>query len=78
MNGGRCLPAPLYASFAQLRKFSISMEPKEDNPETLGQLAFNAYNESKGGTTWDGRPIPKWADLGSEVQTAWEASATLE
>jgi hypothetical protein len=52
------------------------MEPKEDNPETLGQLAFNAYNESKGGTTWDGRPIPKWADLGSEVQTAWEASAT--
>lgn len=43
---------------------------------TMGQLAFEAYNASKGGVTFDGRPIPKWEALGEDVRTAWSAAAT--
>ena len=38
--------------------------------ETFGRIAFEAYTE-----TFDGRPIPKWDDLGEPVRQAWEAAA---
>jgi len=40
-----------------------------------GQVAFEAYNESKGGLTWDGKPIPPWNEVGDPVRDGWEASA---
>ncbi len=48
--------------------------------QTLGQIAFEAYNEKKGGLTYDGKPIPPWGSLsetaaGRAVQEAWEISA---
>lgn len=43
--------------------------------KSLGETAFDAYNESKGGKTHDGKDIPEWADLGDEVRAAWEAAA---
>lgn len=47
--------------------------------KSLGQLAFEAYNERKGGKTYDGKPIPPWDTLtdetGRAVQAAWEAAA---
>lgn len=47
--------------------------------KTLGQIAFEAYNESKGGRTYDGKPIPGWDTLTNEVglavRKAWEAAA---
>jgi hypothetical protein len=42
--------------------------------KTLGQIAFDAYIESKKGTTFDGRPIPTWENLGDPVRNAWEAA----
>lgn len=42
--------------------------------KTLGEIAFDAYTESKKGTTFDGRPIPKWEDLGESVRNAWESA----
>jgi hypothetical protein len=42
--------------------------------KTLGEIAFDAYTESKKGTTFDGRPIPKWEDLGEPVRNAWQAA----
>ena len=47
---------------------------------TLGSIAYKAYNEAKGGLTYDGKPIPSWEDLpnkpgGPEVMAAWEAAA---
>lgn len=48
---------------------------------TLGQVAYEAYNESKGGLTWDGKPIPKWSELtgetGEAVKKGWEAAADI-
>lgn len=43
--------------------------------KSFGQIAFDAYTDAKQGTTFDGRPIPKWEDLGEPVRNAWEASA---
>lgn len=44
-----------------------------------GQIAFEAYNKSKGGLTYDGKPIPPWDTLtdatGQGVQAAWESAA---
>jgi len=47
-------------------------------PKSPGQIAFEAYNESKGGLTYDGKPIPPWDTLHGDkaaVQLAWEAAA---
>lgn len=47
-------------------------------PKTIGQIAFEAYNESKGGLTYDGKPIPPWDELSGDklaVQRAWEVAA---
>ena len=46
--------------------------------KTPGQIAFEAYNESKGGLTYDGKPIPPWHELSGDraaVHRAWEAAA---
>jgi len=48
--------------------------------KTPGQIAFEAYNESKGGRTYDGKPIPPWEAIenrgdGHGVKIAWEAAA---
>ena len=46
--------------------------------KTIGQVAFEAYNESKGGLTYDGKPIPPWDELSGDkaaVHRAWEAAA---
>jgi hypothetical protein len=46
--------------------------------KTLGQVAFEAYNESKGGLTYDGKLIPPWHELSGDraaVHRAWEAAA---
>lgn len=42
---------------------------------SLGQLNFEAYTESKGGKTYDGKNIPTWENLSVEVRRAWEAGA---
>jgi hypothetical protein len=39
-------------------------------------MAFEAYNASRGGVTYDGKPIPPWGEVGDEVRAAWEASAS--
>lgn len=48
----------------------MSLETK-----TPGRIAFEAYNEAKGGLTHDGKPIPPWTDVGAAVREAWEAAA---
>jgi len=52
------------------------VNPSEKSP---GQVAFEAYNTSKGGLTYDGKPIPPWSALegetGEAVKRAWEDAA---
>lgn len=43
--------------------------------KTHGQIAFEAYNESRGGKTHDGKPTPPWESLGEGVQKGWETAA---
>lgn len=38
------------------------------------ESGYQAYAASKGNTTYDNKPMPAWADLPVDVQTAWEAS----
>lgn len=45
---------------------------------TLGNIAFNAYKESKQGTTYDAKPIPMWDALGDDVRKAWEAADAVK
>jgi hypothetical protein len=39
------------------------------------QAAYQAYADSTGGKTWDGRDMPAWDDLGERIQGAWRAAA---
>ena len=41
------------------------------NEKTFGQIAFEAYSESVGGKTWDGKEIPPYEDLPDPIKTAW-------
>lgn len=43
--------------------------------KSRGQVAFEAYSESMSGKTFDGRPIPKWDELGVPIQEGWESAA---
>jgi len=43
--------------------------------KTLGQIAFEAYNEAVGGKTWDGKPIPAWQDVSEKVRNGWNKAA---
>jgi hypothetical protein len=47
--------------------------------EEAGRRAFVAYNDSKGGLTYDGKPIPPWESLtgetGEAVKRGWIAAA---
>lgn len=42
---------------------------------SIGQIAFEAYSESMGWKTYDGKDIPHWENLSSEVRQAWSAAA---
>jgi len=43
--------------------------------ETLGQIAFDAYNKDRGGINHLGKRTPEWEELPQEIQHAWEAAA---
>ena len=46
--------------------------------ETLGQLGYEAYAISTGGKTWDGKPMPTFAEIlkrTPHVAKAWEDAA---
>lgn len=41
----------------------------------LGEVAFAAYRASVGGVTYDGKPIPQWAELSPTIRLAWDVAA---
>lgn len=46
-----------------------------DDVEAIASRMFSAYNEAAGGLTWDGKPIPSWAEVGTRVRENWRAAA---
>ncbi len=40
-----------------------------------GQVGYQAYAESTGGKTFDGRDMPSWEELPGRIQAAWDAAA---
>lgn len=45
------------------------------NDKSLGQIAFEAYSESKDWKTYDGKDIPQWGALTDDVRVGWELAA---
>lgn len=43
--------------------------------KSLAQIGYEAYAAQTGGKTWDGREMPRWADLPKHTCDAWEAAA---
>lgn len=48
---------------------------------TLGQIGYEAYGQTAGWKTFDGRAMPTWDELGKtdsgkETQRRWEVAAT--
>ena len=41
-----------------------------------GKIAWEAYAEAVGGTTFDDKPLPKWEDLGQRQKDGWGAAAS--
>lgn len=49
-----------------------------DSIHDLARIAFEAYNRSTGGKTWDGKDVPPYdviAERTPHVARAWEAAA---
>lgn len=42
---------------------------------TLGRIAFEAYDKKRGGLTFDGKPTPRWEQLGDPIREAWCVAA---
>lgn len=43
--------------------------------EQDGQIAYNAYGDHASWLTFDGRPMPRWDELGDAVRSHWIAAA---
>lgn len=43
--------------------------------KSMGEVAFDAYNTAVGGKTWDGKPIPPWAEVSTKVKIGWQRAA---
>jgi hypothetical protein len=43
--------------------------------EAVAQRLWDVYAEAAGGTTFDGKPLPAWADLGAKGHANWKAVA---
>ena len=43
--------------------------------DKLAQSAYHAYCKAAGGKTFDGKPLPTYAQLGAERQACWMAAA---
>lgn len=43
--------------------------------DELAASAYGAYCKQAGGLTFDGKPLPAWADLGADRQACWHAAA---
>lgn len=43
--------------------------------EYLGKILFEGYRISAAGTTYDGKPIPDWSELGEDVRGHWMAAS---
>lgn len=41
----------------------------------LGQLAFESYGQACDWTTFDGRPMPNWEQVGPRVRNLWTVAA---
>jgi hypothetical protein len=46
-----------------------------ETSEQLAILAYTAYMHYTGGKTYDGRAMPAWENLGSNIQNAWRAAS---
>lgn len=57
-----------------MRIYFAANTPEAFEGDALGRLAFEAYSKRAGGLTHDGKPIPAWADVGSEVRARWCAA----
>jgi len=54
------------------------LQPARPTVAELARIGFEAYGESTGGKTWDGKPIPPYevvAERTPHVARAWEAAA---
>lgn len=43
----------------------------------LAKAAYDAYSKEVGGTTFDGRPLPAFEELGERQQRGWEAAVMV-
>lgn len=43
--------------------------------KTNGQIGYEAYATSTGGRTYDGKQMPLWTSLPTNITAAWEAAA---
>lgn len=43
--------------------------------EQMAESAYHAYCKEVGGKTFDGKPLPTYAELGAERQACWVAAA---
>lgn len=46
-----------------------------DEQIVMAKLAYGAYGQSTDFKNYQGKPMPKWDDLGDAIQAAWVCAA---
>lgn len=49
----------------------------DPNVERYAILAYDIYKEKVGGLTWDGKPIPQWAEIKAKQRNGWRMSTRM-
>lgn len=50
-------------------------DAQKPDANTLARTAYEAYATYTGGKTFDGRPMPTWAELPDRIKSAWQAAS---
>lgn len=53
----------------------LHVDCPERGKKSIGQIAFERYNEARGGLTYDGKPVPGWDVIPQGIRDGWEHAA---
>ena len=62
-----------YARSAVVHELAANETLEQAEDRALARM-WAAYCEQGGGKTFDGKPLPTWAELGEERQACWRAA----
>jgi hypothetical protein len=72
-GGEKATRCVYYARGAVVHELDVGQTVEQAEDRALVRM-WDAYAAQAGGKTFDGKPLPTWAELGEERQACWKAA----